>query len=156
MGLERRRDDFLVQQAVGVVFAPFQLGNDDRSLRFAVVLVVQAPSHPLGLDEQHAVERIARGCFEVGGLVEPGVPVLRPAELLDDPLHLVAWDVGSALEIHVLHSVRHTGEARQFVTRADLGPAPHRHERRGVLSERQHLQPVLEQFGPQGSRPSSF
>ena len=49
--------------------------------------------HPLGLDEQQRVERVRARGLEVGRLVDPGVAVPRPAELLDDPLHLVAGDV---------------------------------------------------------------
>ena len=48
------------------------------------------------------------------------------------------------LEVHVLDPVRHAGQAGTLVLRADLVPAPHRGERRGVLFLNQHLQPVVE------------
>ena len=132
MGLEGGRRQLLIEERVGIVFAALQLGDDDRPLRLAVLRVVEAAGHALGLDEQHAVERVARGRLRVGGLVDPGVAVPVAAELLDDALHLVARDVGRALEVHVLDPVRDAGEPGRFVLRADAVPAPDRRERRGV------------------------
>ena len=101
--------------------------------------LVEAVGHPLGLDEQHLVERVPAGRLEVCRLVDPRVAVPHPAEPLDDALHLVARDVGRALEVHVLDPVRHAGAAGHFVARADAIPAPHRHERRGVHRVHEHL-----------------
>ena len=50
--------------------------------------------HPLGFDEQHPIERVARRGLEIRRLIDPGVAVPAAAELLDDALHLVARDVG--------------------------------------------------------------
>ena len=144
MRLECRGRDLLIEQDVRIVLAALQLGNDDRSLGLAVVRMVQAAGHALGLDEQHPIERVARRGLEVCRLIDPRVAVPAPAELLDDPFHLIARDVLGALEVHVLDPVRHAGLARPLVPRADLVPAPHRGQRRGVLFAHQHLQAVVE------------
>ena len=144
MRLERRRGQLLIEQLIGIVLAALQLGDDDRPLRFAVVRMVQAARHPLGFDEQHPIERVARRGLEIRRLIDPGVAVPAAAELLDDPLHLVARNVGRALEVHVLDPVRHAGQAGPLVLRADLVPAPHRRQRRGVLFLHEHLQAVVE------------
>ena len=102
----------LIEQLVGIVLAALQLRDDDRALRLAVVGVIQAAGHPLGLDEQHPIERVARRGLEIGRLVDPGVAVPAAAELLDDALHLIARDVGRALEVHVLDPVRDAGQSR--------------------------------------------
>ena len=83
----------------------------------------QAVGHPLGLDEQHLVERVAAGRLEIGRLIDPGVSVPHPAEPLDDPLHLFARDVGRPLEIHVLDPVRRAGEPGP----SSREPTPYQH-----------------------------
>ena len=88
--LEGRRGDLGVEHLFRIVVAAIELREDDRALGLAVVGMVEAVRHPLGLDEQHAVERVARGRLEVRGLIDPGVAVPAAAELLDDALHLVA------------------------------------------------------------------
>ena len=133
-----------VEQLLRIVLAALQLGDDDGALGLAVVGLVEARVHALGFDEQHAIERVARRRFEVGGLIDPGVAVPGAAKLLDDALHLVARDVARALEVHVLDPVRHAGQARAFVLRADLVPAPDRGQRRGVDLLDEHLEPVVE------------
>ena len=96
MRLERRRGQLLIEQLIGIVLAALQLRDDDRALRLAVVGMIQAVGHPLGLDEQHAIERVARRRLEIRRLIDPGVAVPAAAELLDDALDLVARDVGRA------------------------------------------------------------
>ena len=59
MRLERRRGQLLIEQLIGIVLAALQLRDDDRALGLAVVGMVQAVRHALGLDEQHAIERVA-------------------------------------------------------------------------------------------------
>ena len=115
MRLERGGRDFGIEQLVGIVLAALELGDDHRALRLAVGRVVEAGVHALGLDEQHPVERVLRGGLQVRRLVDPGVAVPGAAELLDDALHLLARDVGGALEVHVLDPVRHAGHARALV-----------------------------------------
>src|SRR5207253_5636074 len=66
-------------------------------------------------------------------LIDPRVSIPTAAELLDDALDLVAWNVGRALEIHVLDPVRHAGEPWVLVLRSDVVPTPRRGERRGVF-----------------------
>jgi hypothetical protein len=112
---ERAGRQLGVEQLLRIVLAALQLRDDDRALRLAVVRLVEARAHALGLDEQHAVERIAGRGFEVGGLVDPGVAVPGAAEPLDDALHLVTRDVARALEVHVLDPVGDAGEARPLV-----------------------------------------
>ena len=112
MRLERGRGQLLIEQLVGIVLAALQLRDDHRALGLAVRGIVQAARHPLGLDEQHAIERVARRRLDVRGLVDPGVAVPVAAELLDDALDLVARDVGRALEVHVLDPVRDAGQSR--------------------------------------------
>ena len=63
------------------------------------------------------------------------------------------WSRGmlvGALEVHVLDPVRDAGQAGTFVLRADLVPAPHRRQRRGVLFLDQHLQAVVERRRAKG------
>ena len=79
--------------------------------------------------------------LEVGGLVDPGVAVPAAAELLDDALHLVARDVGGALEVHVLDPVRDAGHAR----------APRRASRRGTSTR----PTPAARCAPPGSAPSN-
>ena len=150
MGLEGRRVDLDVQQLVRVVLAALQLGDDDRPLGLALLRLVQPVGHALGLDEQHPVERVARGRLEVGRLVDPGVPVPAPAKFLDDALDLLARDVGRPLEVHVLDPVRHAGLAGRLVAGPDLVPAPDRRERGGVDFLDEDLQTVVEKRGAQG------
>ena len=113
--------------------------SDSQSVR-----IEEPVGHALGLDEQHAVERVARRGLEVRRLVDPGVAVPASAELLDDALHLVARDVGRALEVHVLDPMRDAGEAGTFVFRSDLVPAPDRCERRGMHLLHEHGETVIE------------
>ena len=154
MDLERGRGDFGVEQLLGIVLAALQLRDDDRALGLAIRRVVEARVHPLGLDEQHAIERVVRRRLEVGGLVDPGVAVPGAAELLDDALDLVARNVPRALEVHVLAPVRHAGHARAFVLRADAIPAPHRRQRRGVHFANEDLQAVVREPFHAPSAPS--
>ena len=142
--LERGRGQLLVEQLVGIVFAALELGDDHRPLRLAIVGMVEAVGHALGLDEQHAIERVSRGGFEIRRLVDEGVAIPAAAELLDDALHLIARNVGRPLEVHVLDPVGDAGEAGLLVLRSDLVPAPHRRERRRVLFLDDHFQPVIE------------
>ena len=144
MRLERGRRDLRVEKLLRIVFAALELRDDDGPFRFAVLRHVQAVGHPLGFDEQHPIERVARGGLEIRGLVDPGVAVPGSAELLDDAFHLVARDVGRPLEVHVLDPVRHAGQAGTFVLRADAVPAPHRDERRGAHLLDEHREPVVE------------
>ena len=144
MRFERGRDDFLIEELIGVVFTAVQLRDDHGAFRFAIVRMVQAVRHPLGLDEEHPIERVFGRRLEIRCLIDPGVAVPTAAELLDDAFDLIARDVGGALEIHVLDPVRHAGQARALVLRADLVPAPHRRQRRGVLLLNEHLQTVVE------------
>ena len=109
---KRGRRQLDVEQLFRIVLAALQLRDDDRPLGLAVVGLVETRVHALGFDEEHAIERVARRRFEIGGLVNPGVAVPRAAELLDDALHLVPRDVAGALEVHVLDPVRHAGQAR--------------------------------------------
>jgi hypothetical protein len=90
MRVERRGGQLLIEQLIGIVLATLQLRDDDRPLRLAVRRVVDTVRHPLRLDEQHMVERVAGGGLGVGGLVDPGVAVPVAAVLLDDALDLVA------------------------------------------------------------------
>src|SRR5262245_33174418 len=106
--------------------------------------MVQTVRHPLRLDEQHAIERVARCRLEVRRLIDPGIAVPAPAVLLDDALHLIPRDVRRPFEIHVLDPVGDAGEAGTFVLGPDLVPAPHRRERRGVLFLDKHPQSVVE------------
>ena len=138
------RDHFLLQQRVGIVFAALQFRNDDRAFRFAVVGIVDAVGHPFGLDEQHAIEAGSRRGLHVGGLVDPRIAVPAAAEFFDDAFHLVARNVGRALEIHVLDPVRYAREAGHLVFRADFVPAPNRCKRRGVHFCHKHRQAVVE------------
>ena len=142
--LECGRRQLLIEQLIRVVLASLQLRDDDVALRLAVVRVIEAARHALGLDEEHAIERVARRGFEICRLVDPRVAVPRPAELLDDALHLVARDVRGALEVHVLAPVRHAGQPRSLVLGSDLVPAPDRRERRGAFLLDQDLQAVIE------------
>ena len=144
MHLERRRRHLGVEQLLGIVLAALQLRDDHGALGLAVRGIVEAAVHPLGLDEQHPIERVLRRRFEVGRLVDPGVAVPAAAELLDDALHLVAGNVLRPLEVHVLAPVRHAGHARPLVLGADAIPAPHRRQRRGVHFLNQDLQAVIE------------
>ena len=144
VGPERGRRQLRVEDLLGVVVAALQLRNHDRPLRLALLGVEQAVVHPLRLDEQQLVERRAAGGLEIGRLVDPRVAVPHPTEALDDPLHLLAGDVGGPLEIHVLDPVRRTGEPDAFVARADAVPAPHRHERRDVHLLNENGQAVIE------------
>ena len=144
MRLERRRRQLLVEKLIGIVFAALELRDDHRPLGLAIVRMVKAARHPLGLDEQHAIEGVARGGLEIRGLVDERVAIPAAADLLDDALHLIARDVGRPLEIHVLDPVGHAREARSLVLRPDLVPAPHRRERRGVLFLDDHFQAVIE------------
>ena len=116
--------------------------------------MIQAVGHALGLDEQHAIEGVSRGGFEIRRLVDEGVAVPAAAELLDDALHLIAGDVGRPLEVHVLDPVRDAGQAGLLVLRSDLVPAPHGRERRGVLFLDDHFQPVIEAAAPLPGWPS--
>ena len=144
VGLEGGAGHLGVEQLLGVVVPAVELGQDDGALGLAVVGVVEPIGHPLGLDEEHPVERLARGGLEIGGLVDPGVAVPAAAELLDDALDLVARDVGGPLEVHVLHPVGDAGQAPGFVLRANLVPAPHRRERSCVRLLDEHGEPVVE------------
>ena len=115
-----RRDHFLLEQRVRIVFAPLQFRDNDSSLRFAIFGIVETVAHPLGLDEQHAVESGCRRGFHVSGLVDPRVSVPAASEFFDDALDLIAGDIGRALEVHVLDPMRHTGEAGHLVFRTLL------------------------------------
>ena len=86
MRLEGRGRELLVEQLIGIVLAALELGDDDGALRLAIVRVIQAAGHPLRLDEQHAIERVARRRLEIRRLIDPGVAVPAAAELLDDAL----------------------------------------------------------------------
>ena len=110
--LECGRRQLLIEQLIRIVFAALQLGDDHRPLRLAIVRMVEAVRHALRLDEQHAIERVPRGRLEIRRLVDEGVAVPAAAELLDDPFHLIAGNVGRPLEVHVLDPVRNAGEAR--------------------------------------------
>src|SRR4029450_7455526 len=98
-------------------------------LRLALLGIEQAAAHPLGFDEQYLIERAAAGGFEIGRLVYPGIAVPHPTEPLDDPLDLLPWDVGRALEVHVLDPVRDTSQPDALIAGSHAVPAPHRHER---------------------------
>jgi len=144
MDLERGRVHFDVEQLFGIVLAALQLGNNHAALRLEVRRIIEAAVHAFGLDEQHPVERVLRRRLEVRRLIDPGVAVPAAAELFDDALDLVARDVPGPLEVHVLAPVRHPGQARAFVLRADAVPAPHRRQRRRVHFLNEHFQTVIE------------
>ncbi len=150
MSLERRRVHFHLEHLVRVVLAALELRDDHRALGLDLVGLVQAIRHPLGLDEEHPVERVTRRRLEVGGLVDPGVAVPAPAELLDDALHLLAGDIRRPLEVHVLDPVRDAREARRLVARADLVPAPDGGQRCGMQLLDEDLQPVVEEGRARG------
>ena len=141
-----------VEELVGVVFASVQLGDDHRPLRLALIGLVEAVGHPLGLDEQHPVERVASGGLQVGGLVDPRVAVPHPAKALDDPFHLVARDVRRPLEIHVLDPMGHAGGPGTLIARPHAVPAPDRHQRRGVDLLDEQLETVIEDSAAQRDR----
>ena len=153
MCTKRGRGDLGVEELIRIVLAALQLRDDDRPLGFAFRRLEQAVRHPLGLDEEHLIERGAPGRFQVSRLVDPGVAVPHAAKPFDDPLHLLARNVGRALEIHVLDPVRHAREARAFVAGADAVPAPHRYERSGVDFLDQNLEAVIERRTPDRSPP---
>jgi hypothetical protein len=136
----------LIEQLIGIVLSPLQLRDDDRAFRLAVRGIVKTVRHPLGFDEEHAIEHIPRRCFRVRGLIDPRIPIPVAAELFDDAFHLVAWDVRRPLEVHVLDPVRHSGEPGAFVLGADPIPAPHRRERRRPYFLNEHAQAVVEQL----------
>ena len=94
MRAKRRRGQLGIEHLLGIVVATLQLRDDDRPLRFALVGIEQAVVHPLGLDEQHLIERVAARRLEVGRLVDPGIAVPHPAEAFDDALHVFAGNVG--------------------------------------------------------------
>ena len=153
VGLERGRGQLDVEQLLGIVLAAFDLGDDHRALGLALGGLVQAVSHPLGLDEEHAIERVAGGGLEVGRLVDPGIAVPGAAERLDEPLHPVARDVGRALEVHVLDEVRGSRETRPLVLRAHAVPAPHRGDGRRAQLAHEDGEPVVEGGAPERRRP---
>ena len=150
--LEGRRGDLGVEHLLRIVVAAIELREDDRALGLAVVGMIEAARHPLRFDEEHAVERVARGSLEVRGLIDPGVAVPAAAELLYDALHFVAGNVGSPLEVHVLDPVSDAGQARAFVLRSDLVPAPYRGQRGGAHLLDEHREPVVEHHAPQRRR----
>jgi hypothetical protein len=140
------RRQLLIEKLVGIVLPALQLGDDHRTLRFAVGRIIEAIRHPLRFDEEHPIEHIACGRLGIRRLIDPRVPVPVPAELLDDPFHAVARNVGRALEVHVLDPVRHARQSGALILRADAVPAPDRRERRGAHFLNEHSQPVVEHF----------
>ena len=147
VGTEGRRRHFRIQKLIWIILAALQLGDDDGTLGFAVLRLVQAIRHALRFDEEQRVERIVPRRLEIGGLIDPGVAVPAAAKPLDDPLHLVAGDVSGSLEIHVLDPMRHAGVARRFVSGADTVPTPDRHEGTRVELLHQNLQAIVEMDG---------
>jgi hypothetical protein len=101
---------FLIEEIVGIILATLQLRDDHGSFGLAVRRIVETVGHALGLDEQHPIERVARSGLDVRRLVKPRVSVPEAAELLNDSFHLVARNIGRALEVHVLDPV---GDSRQ-------------------------------------------
>ena len=73
--LERGRGQLLVEQLVGIVFPALELRDDHRALGLAIVGMIQAAGHALGLDEQHAIEGVSRGGFEIRRLIDEGVAI---------------------------------------------------------------------------------
>ena len=144
VGAKGHRRHFLIEQLIGIVLAALELRDDDRALGLAILWLVEPVRHPLGLDEEQLIERVGPRRFEIGRLVDPGVAVPHAAEALDEALHLVAGNVGRALEVHVLDPVRRPGEAGPFVAGAHAIPAPDRHERSRVDRADEHLQAIVE------------
>ncbi len=55
MRLERGGRQLLIEQMIGIILAALELRDDHGAFGLAVVRVVQAARHALGLDEQHTV-----------------------------------------------------------------------------------------------------
>jgi len=94
------------------------------------------------------VAALARGVDLLSATVrevcETDVTTVGPDMPLDEALHLIARNVGRALEVHVLDPVGDAGKAGPLVAGADPVPAPDRHERRGVNRADQNLQSIIE------------
>ncbi len=89
-------------------------------------------------------ELLARHALEVAGVVGRGEGVLVAADAQHGLRELAGRVLGGALEHQMLEEMRQPRFAGRLVGRADLVPDHLRHDRRAVIGDHHHLQPVVE------------
>ena len=145
VGVHRERlvVDDLVQPAVRLVLdAHPALFLDDLALGLEDLLVDAQRRHAVGLEPQHQRQVLRRHRLPEHRRVFVGVGVALPADARDVRRMPFGLDVLRALEHHVLEQVREAGAARLLVLRTDVIPELGVHDRRRVVLEQDHLQPV--------------
>ena len=145
VGVDRERlvVDELVQPAVRlVVDAHPALFLDDLPLVLEHVLFDAQRREAIGFEPQHQRQVLRRHRLPEDRRVFVGVGVALPADARDPRRMPLGLDVLRALEHHVLEQVREAGAAGTLVLGPDVVPHFGVHDRRGVILEEHHLQPV--------------
>ena len=132
-----------LQPAVRLVLDPHPpLFLDDLALVLEDLLVDPQRRHAIGLEPEHQRQVLRRHRLPEDRRVFVGVGVALPADARDPRRMPFGLDVLRALEHHVLEQVREAGAARLLVLRPDVIPDLGVHDRRRVILEQDHLQPV--------------
>ena len=134
-----QRGQFLHPRAVRlIVHRPPALVHHDFALRVELLLrhCGKQLAHPIRFEPQRELELIRGDRFEVVGALEPRRSIQRSAGPLDQLEMFVGFDVGGALEQHVLEQMGEPGSASGLVRRSDVIPQVDRHDgRRMVLGQ---------------------
>ena len=133
--LDRLADRIVVDAQALLLLDHVPLGVDRRRKQLEV-------PHPLGLELQREADVRRRHRVVVGGQILGGEGVDLTAHLLQQARVLLGRDVLRPLEHHVLEHVGDAADADVLVLRSDVIENLHGRDRRLVIGEEQHLQPV--------------
>ena len=133
--LDRLADRIVVDAQALLLLDDVALGVDRRRKELEV-------PHPLGLQLQREADVRGRHRVVVGGQVLGGEGVDLAADLLEQARVLLGRHVRRPLEHHVLEHVRDAADADVLVLGSDVIEDLHRRDRRLVVGEEQHLEPV--------------
>ena len=100
--------------------------------------------HPIGLQEEDPIQRIARDRLVIERAVERGIGIIVAAQLLDIAGVSLHSARSSTLEHQVLEQVREPCLAGRFVFAADVVPDLQCHDGRSMIFQRDDLQAVRE------------
>ena len=109
-----------------------------------VLLGDRRGGHPVGLEEQRALQRLGRQRLVVVRVVLVGGAVERAPGGLHQAGVLHLRHVRRALEHHVLEEVGEPGAALGLVAHADVVEDAHRHDRHAPVGGEDDAQPVVE------------
>ena len=140
-----RRRHLFGQQGTGVAVGPLvALFQDDLAFGRHILLGQVQIAHPVGFHLHHQTQPVGGDPLEIGGVVQRGKGIVRPALRRDQFGKLARCNIFGALKHQMLQKMRDAGMARRLVRRPDPVPDHMHHDRGPVILDHHDIHAICQ------------